>query len=40
MHLFTSAIKQHKITFTKLAECMEYLDLAAKWAEGEWGYIR
>lgn len=40
MLLFSLAMSKHKLTFTKLSECMEYLDLVAKWAEDEWGYIR
>ncbi|AMP90144.1 GNAT family N-acetyltransferase [Legionella pneumophila] len=40
MLLFSLAMSKHKLTFTKLSECMEYLELAAKWAEDEWGYIR
>ncbi|WP_131783526.1 GNAT family N-acetyltransferase [Legionella gresilensis] len=40
MLLFSSALKKHKITFKTLNNCMEYVPLAAKWAEDEWGYIR
>jgi GNAT superfamily N-acetyltransferase len=40
VHLFSSAINNHKLKFIKLANAMEHLDLAAQWAEGEWGYIR
>ncbi|MDW9178586.1 GNAT family N-acetyltransferase [Legionella pneumophila] len=40
MLLFSSAVAKHKLTFTRLSDCMEYLPLAAKWAEDEWGYIR
>lgn len=40
MHLFSFAIKQHKIKFTPLVNCLQHLDIAAAWAEGEWGYIR
>ncbi|HAU1881956.1 TPA: GNAT family N-acetyltransferase, partial [Legionella pneumophila] len=40
MLLFSSALAKHKLTFTRLSDCMEYLPLAAKWAEDEWGYIR
>ncbi|HAT2073515.1 TPA: GNAT family N-acetyltransferase [Legionella pneumophila] len=37
---FSSALAKHKLTFTRLSDCMEYIPLAAKWAEDEWGYIR
>jgi len=40
MLLFSTALSKHKLTFTKLSDCMEHLTLAATWAEGEWGYIR
>jgi GNAT superfamily N-acetyltransferase len=40
MLLFSSALAKHRITFVRLSYCTEYLPLAAKWAEGEWGYIR
>lgn len=40
MLLFSSAMSKHKLTFTKLSNCMKYLDLSATWAEEEWGYIR
>ncbi|AWN75656.1 TPA: GNAT family N-acetyltransferase [Legionella anisa] len=40
MLLFSSALAKHKLTFTRLSDCMEYLPLVAKWAEDEWGYIR
>nr|HAT8713256.1 GNAT family N-acetyltransferase [Legionella jordanis] len=40
MLLFSSALAKHRLTFTRLSDCMEYLPLAAKWAEDEWGYIR
>ena len=40
MLFFTSAVGQHSLTFTKLADCMQHLSLAATWAEDEWGYIR
>ncbi|HDO9919669.1 TPA: GNAT family N-acetyltransferase [Legionella pneumophila] len=40
MLLFSSALAKHKLTFTRLSDCMEYLPLAAKWTEDEWGYIR
>ncbi|MFO9228351.1 GNAT family N-acetyltransferase [Legionella pneumophila serogroup 1] len=40
MLLFSSALTKHKLTFTKLSDCMEYASIAAKWAEDEWGYIR
>jgi len=40
MLFFSSAVGQHRLTFTKLADCMEHLLLAATWAEDEWGYIR
>ncbi len=31
MLLFSSALAKHKLTFTRLSDCMEYLPLAAKW---------
>ncbi len=40
MDFFSSPRVRHKLTFVKLADHMEYVDIAAKWAEGEWGYIR
>ena len=40
MLFFSSAVSQHRLTFTKLADCMQHLTLAATWTEGEWGYIR
>lgn len=40
MEFFTSPRVRHKLTFVKLADHMEYVDTAAKWAEDEWGYIR
>lgn len=40
MLLFSSALSKHKLTCTKLSDCMGYLPLAATWAEEEWGYIR
>lgn len=40
MDFFTSAKHRHRLTFVKLAAHMAYLDIAAEWAEGEWGYIR
>ncbi|CZL29507.1 GNAT family N-acetyltransferase [Legionella pneumophila] len=40
MLLFSSALAKHRLTFTRLSDCMEYIPLAAKWAEDEWGYIR
>ncbi|KTD09307.1 GNAT family N-acetyltransferase [Legionella jamestowniensis] len=40
MLLFSSALTKHKLTFTKLSDCMDYVPIAAKWAEDEWGYIR
>ncbi|HCC3243606.1 TPA: GNAT family N-acetyltransferase [Legionella pneumophila] len=40
MLLFSSALAKHRLTFTQLSDCMEYIPLAAKWAEDEWGYIR
>jgi len=40
MLLFSSALIKHKLTFTKLSDCMDHLLIAAKWAEGEWGYFR
>ena len=40
MDFFTSPRLRHKLTFVKLADHMEYVDIAAKWAESEWGYIR
>lgn len=40
MLLFSSALVRHKLTFTKLSARMDYVPVAAKWTEGEWGYIR
>lgn len=40
MLLFSSALTKHKLTFTKLSDCMDYVPIAATWAEDEWGYIR
>ena len=40
MLLFSSALAKHKLTFTRLSDCIEHIPLAAKWAEEEWGYIR
>ena len=40
MLLISSSLIKHKLTFTKLTDCMEHLPLTAKWSEGEWGYIR
>ncbi|MBA2649602.1 MAG: GNAT family N-acetyltransferase [Legionella sp.] len=40
MKLFSSAVVKHKLTFIRLKDCMDYLPLAAQWAEDEWGYIR
>lgn len=40
MVFFNSAKYRHRLTFVKLATHMQYLDIAAEWAEGEWGYIR
>lgn len=40
MLLFSSAMMKHKLTFTKLSDCMQHLTLVATWAETEWGYIR
>lgn len=40
MLLFSSALIKHKLTFTKLSDCMGYITIAANWAESEWGYIR
>jgi GNAT superfamily N-acetyltransferase len=40
MLLFSSALAKHKLTFTRLSDCMDYVSIAAKWAEDEWGYIR
>ncbi|MGQ3890213.1 GNAT family N-acetyltransferase [Legionella sp. CNM-1927-20] len=40
MLLFSSALSKHNLSFIKLADCMEFLSMSAKWAEGEWGYIR
>ena len=36
----SSPLMKHQLLFTKLSDCMEHLPVAAKWAEGEWGYIR
>ncbi len=38
MKFFTTA--KHKLTFTKLSDCLDCAPIAAKWAEDEWGYIR
>lgn len=40
MLLFSSAVIKHKLTFTKLSECMDCIPIAAQWTEDEWGYIR
>ncbi|KTD03718.1 putative Acyl-CoA N-acyltransferase [Legionella geestiana] len=40
MLLFSSAGIKHQLDFVRLSEHREYLPLAAKWAEDEWGYIR
>lgn len=40
MLLFSSAISKHKLSFTKLSDCIHHLPIVAKWAEDEWGYIR
>ena len=40
MNFFTSPRARHQLTFVKLSDYMEYVDIAAEWAEGEWGYIR
>lgn len=40
MLLFTHAAKKHKLVFVQLSDHMKYLELAATWAENEWGYIR
>ena len=40
MLLFTSSLVKHNLTFTRLADCMDHLPVAARWAEEEWGYIR
>lgn len=40
MLLFSSALRKHKLTFNKLSNCIQYLSIAAQWAEDEWGYIR
>ena len=40
MLFFSMALKRHQLVFTKLSECPQFLDTAAEWAEGEWGYIR
>ncbi|MCE0722906.1 MULTISPECIES: GNAT family N-acetyltransferase [Legionella] len=40
MLLFSAALFKHKLNFKPLSERMEYLSLAATWAEEEWGYIR
>ncbi len=39
MMLISSALIKRKLTFTRLADCMEHLPIVAAWAEGEWGYI-
>lgn len=40
MLFFTTAMKNHTLTFVKLSDCMDDLETAAKWAEEEWGYLR
>jgi GNAT superfamily N-acetyltransferase len=42
MLLITSShsLMKHRLTFQRLADCMQYLEIATIWAEGEWGYIR
>ena len=40
MLLISSSLIKHELTFTRLTDCMEYLPVTARWAEGEWGYIR
>ena len=42
MLLITSShpLMKHQLVFQPLAECIEYLEISAQWAEGEWGYIR
>lgn len=40
MLLISSSLIKHKLTFTRLADCMEHLPVTAIWAESEWGYIR
>ncbi len=40
MLLFSSALAKHKLTFMRLSDCLDYVSVAAKWAEDEWGYIR
>lgn len=40
MMLISSSLIKRKLTFIRLADCMEHLPIVATWAEGEWGYIR
>ena len=40
MLFFSSALMKHKLTFTRLTDCVDLASLAAKWIEDEWGYIR
>lgn len=40
MLLITSSVLKPNLNFIKLADCMQYLLIIAKWAEDEWGYIR
>ena len=35
MLLFSSALVKHKLTFTKLSDRMDYVPVAAKWANGD-----
>lgn len=40
MLFFSNAIANHRLTFTRLSDCMEHLTLVATWTEDAWGYIR
>mgnify|MGYP003637668897 FL=1 len=40
MLVFLYQNKSPKLTFKKLSDCPEHLELASKWTEDEWGYIR
>lgn len=40
MLLFSSAVSKHQLTFTRLSDSLDYIPIAAGWAEAEWGYIR
>lgn len=40
MFFITSRSAIHELEFKPLSSCLEFAPIAAKWAEGEWGYIR